>query len=132
MRRSAACLAATSADHGASSMRESSTTVRRSLRIHPQPIGLHVRRKQQPIAQTCVKSWPPGGRYSRPCAASAQIATLLASRRLAPTRFTRKLALQEHAGPLGSLGLNGAGEHDADISPTGGEDLLCSAAAVTP
>ncbi|KZV23661.1 hypothetical protein F511_06991 [Dorcoceras hygrometricum] len=29
----------------------------------------------------------------------------------------------EHAGPLGSLDLNGAGEHDADFIPTGGEDL---------
>ncbi|KZV32229.1 zinc-finger homeodomain protein 10-like [Dorcoceras hygrometricum] len=30
----------------------------------------------------------------------------------------------EHAAPLGSLGLNGAGEHDVDdITPTGGEDV---------
>ncbi|KZV29826.1 hypothetical protein F511_24086 [Dorcoceras hygrometricum] len=29
----------------------------------------------------------------------------------------------EHAGPLGSIGLNGAGEHDDEITPTGGEDV---------
>ncbi|KZV29809.1 hypothetical protein F511_22583 [Dorcoceras hygrometricum] len=36
----------------------------------------------------------------------------------------------KHAGPLGSIGLNGAGDYNVDFMPTKGEDLSAPAAAV--
>ncbi|KZV29238.1 hypothetical protein F511_36991 [Dorcoceras hygrometricum] len=89
------------------------------------PHGVRAVCEQPPSSHSCVHQgsrlgpWPGQLGSTGPGGGPTDEAPIMVEE----ARRTNGEKLIEHAEPLGSLGLNGAGDGPVDFIPTGGEDL---------